>query len=210
MAKLLTEFVGTLFLTLTIGLAVLSGSDLAPIAIGAVLTALVYMGGHISGAHYNPAVSLAVYMRRRITGPWALAYVSVQFAAAGAAGVLAWLITGDVFALTPAHQSTLVAAILVEVLFTFMLALVILNVAFSGRTAGNQYYGLAIGLTIMGAAFVGGDISGGVFNPAVGLGPIVVASMLGSATVAHAWLYLVAPCTGAALAALVFGLQDRT
>jgi aquaporin Z len=101
----------------------------------------------------------------------------------------------------------MVAVLLVEVLYTFALALVVLHVATAPATAGNSYFGLAIGFTIVVGAFAGGPISGGAFNPAVGTGPILVHALAGGGTMANLWYYLVGPLAGGALAAVVFKLQ---
>ncbi len=210
MRKYLTEFIGTFFLVLTIGLTVLDGTPFAPLAIGASLMIMVYMGGHVSGGHYNPAVSLAVLLRRKMasTGEFA-GYVASQIAGAIAAALVTYLIVGKTFAPAPAAGAAAVAALLVEFLYTFALALVVLNAAVSAKTHGNSFYGLAIGFTVVVGAFAGGPISGGAFNPAVGIGPILVNALLGGGTWAHLWLYLAGPLAGGALAAVVFGLQER-
>ncbi|WP_412061131.1 MIP/aquaporin family protein [Rubrivirga sp. IMCC45206] len=206
--KLLTEFLGTFFLVLTIGLTVLIGSALAPLAIAGVLIAVIYMGGHISGAHYNPAVTLAVWIRGRITIPEAGAYVAVQVLAAVLAAFAAYLVTGDVLQVTPAEETGLGAFFLLELLFTFLLALVILHVATVSGTAGNDYYGLAIGLVVLGGALAAGPISGGAFNPAVALGPVLVDVVVGEGqSMASLWVYLVATFAGGALAAFTFKAQ---
>lgn len=197
MKNYIVEMIGTFFLVLTVGLA---GN---PIAIGAVLIAMVYMGGYISGAHYNPAVTLAAMMRKKITPKEAAAYMGSQFVGAILAALIYYAVKGSTFAPAPSVEATALSALLIEVLFTFALAMVVLNVATVEKTAGNDYYGLAIGLTVMAAAFAGGGISGGAFNPAVGLGPILVDSMMGGTSMVHAWLYIIGPFGGAALAALV-------
>ncbi|MGH7526452.1 MAG: MIP/aquaporin family protein [Gemmatimonadales bacterium] len=210
MRNYLTEFIGTFFLVLTIGLTVLDGTPFAPLAIGASLMIMVYMGGHVSGAHYNPAVSLAVLLRGKMasTGEFA-GYVISQIAGATAAALVTYLIVGRTFAPAPAAGASAVAPLLVEFLYTFALGLVVLNSAASAKTHGNSFYGLAIGFTIVVGAFAGGPLSGGAFNPAVGIGPILVNALLGGGTWAHLWLYLVGPLAGGALAAVVFGLQER-
>ena len=208
-AKLITEFIGTFFLVLTIGLTVLIGSEFAPIGIGAVLMVMVYMGGHVSGAHYNPAVTLAVWMRGKLPTSEIAPYMGVQVLAALVAAFCAYLITGDVLTVAPAAETSLGSFFLLELLFTFALVLVILNVATSVDTAGNSYFGLAIGFTVLGGAFAAGPISGGAFNPAVALGPILVDMMVGEGTtISGLWVYLVATFAGAALAALVFKVQS--
>lgn len=209
MRKYLTEFIGTFFLVFTVGLTVIGAVPMAPLAIGASLMTMVYMGGHVSGGHYNPAVSLAVLLRGKLasTGEF-VAYVVSQLAGAIAAALVAYVITGKTFAPAPGDSASALGALLVETLFTFALALVVLNSAVSAKTQGNSFYGLAIGFTIVVAAFAGGSISGGAFNPAVGTGPILVQAALGGGSLSHLWLYLVGPFLGGALAAAVFGIQE--
>lgn len=210
MPKYLTEFIGTFFLVLTIGLTVLMATPLAPLAIGAALMTMVYMGGHVSGAHYNPAVSLAVFLRGRLPAADLAAYVIAQLAGALVAALAVLVITRQTFAPAPGLGVSVMAALLVEVLYTFALALVVLNVATAKATAGNSFYGLAIGFTVAAAAFAGGPTSGGAFNPAVGTGPILVQTFLGGGgSIVNLWLYWVGPLAGGALAALVFRAQGN-
>lgn len=207
MNKYVTEFVGTFFLVLTIGLCVLGGTPMAPLAIGASLMVMVYMGGHVSGAHYNPAVSLGLVLRGSFAASELAAYVSAQLLGAVAASLAVWLVTGRTFVPAPAANATIVAALLVEILYTTALALVVMNVATAPATAGNSFYGLAIGFTVGAGAFAGGPISGGAFNPAVGLGPALIHAIIGRGSIAHVWLYIVGPCIGAAIAAAIFKIQ---
>jgi len=207
MKNYLTEFIGTFFLVLTIGLVVLSGSSMAPFAIGAALMVMVYMGGPISGAHYNPAVTLAVLMRGKIGMGEAVPYWVSQVLGAFAASAVVYIVTGRTFAPAPAGGSTGFQALLVEFFYTFALALVVLNVATVKRTAGNHYYGLAIGFTVAAGVAAGGSVSGGAFNPAVGVGPILMSAMAGGGGLSNLWLYLVGPLAGGAAAATVFNLQ---
>lgn len=210
MRSYLTEFIGTFFLVLTIGLTVIPGLAFAPLAIGATLMVMVYMGGHVSGAHYNPAISFAVFLRGKMKSIGELAgYVLSQIAGATVAALVVRGLLGRTFAPAPGADATVTAAVIVEFLFTFALALVVLNSAASARTQGNSFYGLAIGFTIMAAAFAGGGISGGAFNPAVGIGPILVHSALGDGSLENLWIYLVGPLLGAAVGSVVFGLQER-
>lgn len=208
MRNYLTEFIGTFFLVLTIGLVVHDGTPLAAIAIGAALMVMVYMGGHVSGAHYNPAVTLAVTLRGKLDAKQVLPYMISQVAGAVVAAWVSWLVTGATFAPAPASTSSAMGALLVEALFTFALALVVLNVATSTKTAGNSYYGLAIGFTVTVGALAGGPISGGAFNPAVGIGPTIVQAMSGGGSFQHLWLYIVGPFLGGLLAAGVFRVQE--
>jgi aquaporin Z len=187
---------------------VIQGTPFAPLAIGTALMVMVYMGGHVSGGHYNPAVSLGVLLRRKMTTGEFGGYVGAQLAGAVLATLAVRQVVGQTFAAAPAPDVSFVSPLLVEVLFTFALVLVVLNVAVSAKTTGNSYYGLAIGFTVMVGAFAGGAISGGAFNPAVGLGPMLVHGLLSGGSFDAAWLYLVGPLVGGALAAVVFGLQE--
>ena len=209
MHKYLTEFIGTLFLVLTIGLTVTAESTFAPLAIGLSLMIMVYAGGAISGGHYNPAVSLAATMRGALPASQFAPYVVAQVLGATVAAAIVRSSTGQTFAPAPGVGVTPTIALLVEFLYTFALAYVVLHVATSKRTQGNSYFGLAIGMTVTAGAFAGGGISGGAFNPAVGIGPTIIHATLGSGDWSHLWLYLVGPLAGGAVAALIFNVQER-
>jgi len=203
MKKLITEFIGTFFLILTIGLAVLGGAGaMAPVAIGLALMVMVYAVGHISGAHFNPAVTLGILIRGKITVADAVPYMIVQVVAGAiAAFVVQYLLGSDkVTALAAAANPNAVKALVAEILGTFALVFVVLNVATSKATAGNSYFGLAIGLTVTAMAYALGGISGGAFNPAVAVG----ISVMKMAQWADIWFYLVGGFGGAVLAALLF------
>lgn len=209
MHKYLTEFIGTLLFVLIIGLIVTPGPQpLAPLMIGCALMVLVYMGGHVSGAHYNPAVSFAIFMRGKLPASELVSYIAAQLLGGTAGAYISYMLLDRTFAPAPATTASTVTALLVEVIFTFMLALVVLNVAVSKRTQGNSFYGLAIGFTIVVGVFAGGPISGGVYNPAVGTGSSLINAFIGGGDLTKLWLYLVGPLTGGALAALVFKLQE--
>ena len=208
MRNLVTEFIGTFFLVFTVCLTVTGEVPMAPLAIGCSLMVMVYMGGHISGGHYNPAVSLAVLLRGKMSGKDFIPYVVAQVLGAIVAAYLSSVIFGRTIPIAPSANASVVAALLVEILFTFALALVVLNVATHPDVKGNSFYGLAIGFTIVVAAFAGGGISGGAFNPAVGTGITVVHALLGGGSFASWWLYLVGPFVGGALAAVVYKIQE--
>ncbi len=209
MKNYLTEFIGTFFLVLTIGLTVIAESPFAPLAIGSALMVMVFMGGHISGAHYNPAVSLAVFLRGRMDSAMEMVYYWIaQILGAFVAAVIVYLCVSNTFAPAPGANASMLGVLLVEFLFTFALALVVLNSATAEGTKGNSFYGLAIGFTVMVGAFAGGEISGGAFNPAVGIGPILMDVIAGGGTIANIWIYLVAPLAGGAVAAYVFKIQN--
>ena len=164
MNKYIIEFLGTLFLVLIIGLSQ------NPIAIGLGLAVLVYMGAHISGAHYNPAVSLSMLINKQIQLKEFSFYVASQLLGSVVATYLVVLLGNDDFNVV-SNTSDISSFFFAEILFTFLLVFVILNVALSKNQKGNQFYGLAIGLTVTAGAFSVGDISGAVFNPAVSFGP---------------------------------------
>ncbi len=201
MKKYLVEFIGTFFLVTTIGLCVVKPGDAgaaAPLAIGAALMVMVFAGGHVSGAHYNPAVTLAVFLRGRCPGADVVPYMVSQALAAAAAAALVLLMKDhpEVVAAKP----RVLPALLAEFLFTFALAYVVLNVATAKGTAGNSFYGLAIGFTVLVGAYAAGSISGGAFNPAVAVG----ITLLGLSAVADIWIFMVANFAGGAAAALAF------
>lgn len=198
MKKYLVEFIGTFFLVFTVGMSVRSGAAFAPLAIGAVLMVMIFAGGHVSGGHFNPAVTLAVWMRGKCETKDVAPYMAAQFAA----GLLAALIVATMMG-KPAFGSAshdVGSSLVVEALFTFALAWVVLNCATAKATAGNSFYGLAIGFTVLAGAVSVGGISGGAFNPAVGLGVVV----MGLEKLQQLGVYLVADFAGAALAALAF------
>ncbi len=200
MNKYFVEFVGTFFLILTIGCTVISGGSgvIPPLAIGAALMVMVYAGGHVSGAHYNPAVTLGVWIRGRCEGKDILPYmVSQALGASLAAAAVKFLRPGaPVAPMAPPVAAALVA----EFLFTFALVYVVLNVATAKSNANNSFYGLAIGMTVMVGAFAVGDISGGVFNPAVAIG----ISILGVSSWGNIWIYAAANFLGGAAAGFAF------
>jgi aquaporin Z len=169
---------------------------------------MIYMGGHVSGAHYNPAVSLAVLLRGKTDVKDFGIYIACQLAAGLVAALAVYAITGKSFAPAPGKDATTLGALLVEFFYTFALVLVVLNVATSKATQGNSYYGLAIGFTIAAGAFAGGGVSGGAYNPAVGIAPNLIHAALGDGALGHVWLYIAGPLAGAALAALVFKIQE--
>jgi aquaporin Z len=208
MIRYLTEFIGTFFLVLTIGLVVFVEAPLAALAIGSVLMVMVYMGGHVSGGHYNPAVSLAAALagklEKRELGPYWLAQVIGAIAAA----LTAMAIVGRTFAPAPGPQVSGLGAWLAEFLFGFALCLVVLTTATHAKTRGNSYYGLAIGFTVLVGAIAVGPISGAAFNPAVGIGPILVHAARGGGGLGNLPLYIVAPSLGGILAAFVSRAQE--
>jgi len=199
--KYAVEVIGTFFLVFTVAVSVLSKSAYTPLAAGAVLMVMVYAGGHISGGHYNPAVTMAALLRRRIGLADAGAYWVAQLVAAVIAGVLARAVVNPA-TVTSLHPSghALTATAVAEFLFTFALCYVVLNVATSKDQEGNSFFGLAIGFTVVAGAFAVGGISGGAFNPAVSLGAAVDGLFAWSTL----WVYIVVQALAGIAAGLIF------
>ena len=204
MARFLVEFIGTFFLVLTVGCTVIepAAGTVAPLAIGSALMIMVYAGGHISGGHYNPAVTLAVALRGRCAWLDVPGYMVSQVAGAAAAAAVVMFFKGA--AQVTAADPTVIPAVVAELLFTFALCYVVLNVATAKATAGNSYFGLAIGFTVVVGAFAVGGISGGAFNPAVA----VAITVMGLSKLANIWIFLAGNFVGGALAAVVFRLAN--
>jgi aquaporin Z len=197
--KLVVEFVGMFLFVFTVGMATnkAGAGALAPLAIGSILMVMVFAGGHVSGGHFNPAVSTAVFLRGRMAANEFGAYLGTQFVAAVIAGFVVRYVGGrEVNAVVASSGKMLIA----EFLFTFALAWVVLNVATSRGTDGNSFYGLAIGFTVVAGAFAVGGISGGAFNPAIAVGAMVTGLFEWS----NIWIYFIADFLGAAAAAAVF------
>ena len=200
MRKYVTELIGTFFLVLTIGLTVIGGGArvIPALAIGSVLMVMIFAGGHISGGHYNPAVTLGVWIRGRCETKDVVPYMGFQvIGSAVAAGIVKFLKAGTV---VTAMNLAVGPALLAEFLFTFALVYVVINVATARGTSGNSFYGLAIGMTVLAGAFSVGNISGGALNPAVAVG----ISAMGLVSWSNFWIYLVADFLGGAAAALTF------
>ena len=203
--KYLSEFIGTFFLVLVIGLTSINPGTgvIAPLAIGAVLMVMIYAGGHLSGAHYNPAVTIAAWIRGKCPSKDVLPYIASQVLA----GIIAATIVTFLKQPTSVSEASLATfpALVTEFLFTFALVYVVLNTNTSKQTEGNSYYGLAIGFTIMVGAFAGGPISGGVYNPAVAIG----ISTMGLSAWNNLWIYLLGTIAGGSTGALVYKVVNQ-
>jgi aquaporin Z len=205
--KYVTELIGTFFLVFTVINVVSQGGNavVGPIGIGAVLMVMIFAGGHISGGHYNPAVSIAVFVRGRLDASDLAPYIVSQLIGAVLAALLGlWMFD---FEHAPHWTGkTLGMALVVEILFTFALAYVVLNVATSKDHPDNSFYGLAIGFTVAAGAIAVGPISGGAFNPAVAFG-ITLAQISAWGNI---WVYLVAQVIGGVAAGLTFKALNPT
>jgi aquaporin Z len=195
----LLEFIGTFLFVLVIGLTVVPPNvgPFAPLAIGAALAALVYAGG----GYYNPAVSIAVWIRGKYTAKEAvIACIAQIVAGIAAAFVINYLRTGGIHAATTPVARDAVKLFITEFVFTFMLSYVMLQVMTSSKTAGNAYYGIAIGLTVVAGSYAAAPISGAEFNPAVAS----AGSVMGLISAGDLWLCLGASFIGGAIAAIVY------
>jgi aquaporin Z len=199
--KYIYEFIGTFFLVFTVGMTVMnpgSAGVMAPLAIGSVLAVMVFAGGHVSGGHYNPAVSFSVFLRGKLNLQDMIIYWVFQVAAAVAAAYLAVYMKG---AETPTPlELDVVKAFIAEFLFAFALCFVVLHVATDKCTENNSYFGWAIGFTVLVGAYAVGAVSGGAFNPAVALGISIMKLTLFE----NLWIYIVANLLGGAGAAFIF------
>jgi aquaporin Z len=204
MKKYIAEFIGTFFLVLTVGCTVIPGTPgvIAPLAIGGALMVMVFAGGHISGAHFNPAVTLAVFIRGRCDAKDVVPYWIAQLLAGLAAACVAVFLVGK--SGTPMEISNVPVAFAAEFLFTFALAYVVVNSATAKGTVGNSFYGLAIGMTVMVGAFSVGALSGGAFNPAVAVG----AAMMKILNLSQIWIHISAELAGALVAGLTFKMLN--
>ena len=200
-SKLIAEFIGTFFLALTICTAAVHGSagDYAPFAIAATLMVMIYAVGHISGAHFNPAVTVAVWLRGACEKSDVVPYISVQ----ALAGVLAAIVSQEILIAktsVTAIDMDATNALAAEFLYTFALVYVILNVATSDATQGNGYYGAAISFVVLAGALTVAEISGGSFNPAVS-GALLVS---GAIELSDLWIHLVPQFLAGVLAVQAF------
>lgn len=200
MRKYIVEFIGTFFL---VSGAIFGGAVGASLA----LMVMIYAGGHISGAHYNPAITTAMYMRKKVTADELPGYYCAQLLGGAVAAVVIYYgfeREGQDF-ICDGFSAGVLKTALAEIIGTFALAFVVLNVATAKGTAGNSYYGLAIAGTVLAMALAFGKFSGGVFNPAVGLGLSIQKSMCWN----NLWMFFVAPIAGSVLAAIVFQLVNE-
>ena len=187
-SKLVAEFIGTFFLALTICTAAVHGSagEYAPFAIAATLMVMIYAVGYISGAHFNPAVTVEVWIRGACDKNDVAPYIGTQLLAGALAAFVSQELLFSETSVASIQMDT-INAISAEFLYTFALVYVILNVATAEATEGNSYYGAAIAFVVLAGALTVGEISGGSFNPAV-TGALYVSGLL---ELSDLWIHLV-------------------
>jgi aquaporin Z len=203
MKKYLAEGIGTFFLMLSIVLSVYNGTgNLAPIVIGCMLIGMIYAVAHISGAHFNPAVSFAQYMQERISRSDFAYYIITQLISVALASFIGvFLLSGGPALVTiEPRVNDPIHALLAEFLGTFALVLVILNLSNTRAGKGNLVGGIVVGLTVIAAAYMFGPYSGAALNPAVAVGMCVAGMVAWS----DLWVYLVGILLGTAAAVSVF------
>ncbi len=197
MKKYVVELIGTMFLVFAVGNAVISNNPLAPIAIGLMLMVMIFAGGHISGAHFNPAVTIGVWLRGKCDKKDVIPYILCQIVGAVIASLVVKTLRGSG---SGGAEFDLTKVIVAELFGTFALVWVVLNAATAKGTSGNSFYGAAIGMTVTAGAFAVGDISGAVFNPAVAVGAVAMKLI----QVKFLWVYLVVGPVAAFIAAKLF------
>jgi len=210
---LIVELMGTFFLVLTISLSVgtflgdvNTKGSLAPLAIGSILMTMIFAGGHISGGHYNPAVTMAVYLsgRQKIDFNTSILYMVSQFTGGILGGLGAYAMTFSKGIAPNPDPSYLWSVFFAEFFYTFALCWVVLNSATTKSQKGNSFFGLAIGFTVLAGAIAVGDLSGGVFNPAVATGLFTSAQMHGTSYVSSWWVYFISEFLASGTAAGLF------
>ena len=198
MKRYLIEFIGTFFLVFTI---CLTGQ---PLGIGLIYAAMIYLGGHISGGHYNPAITVAIWLRGKINQFETCYYILAQCIGSFCAAACFNLLTQNTFFPAPLQHVQYWEAITIETLFTFVLCSVFLVLMTSVKLKNNTIYGLAIGLTLSAIIFAGGEISGGAFNPAVAVGPIIYDTIIGGGSLSYLVIYLTGPFLGGILSVFCY------
>ena len=205
MKNAIVEFIGTFFVAFVVAIAVGGGiaANLAPFAVFAILVACIYAGRHLSGAVYNPAVTVTLWMRGSLQARTLLSFWVAQVAAGVVAALVAKTMPNLALSAQP-FAPDMRAAIIVELLFTFLLCFVVLQVATTEKSKGNSYYGVAIAMTVLAGALTVGTVSSAVFNPAVGATLVT----LGHLTLPTYFTYVGAQVAGAVLAAGLFKLTN--
>jgi aquaporin Z len=205
--KYIAEFIGTFFLTLAVCMTTFSkvSADIQPIAIGMTLMALIYTMGYMSGAHFNPAITIGIWLRGRIDSKDAGIYIVAQLVGAAAAALISGVLISAKPQLAPVAITTpqyfsMIPALLAELIGAFALMWIVLNVATTKTLEGNNFYGITIGLGLTGLIYIFGSVSGSVFNPAVAMATCITQFNSWQ----NIWIGLVGTIAGAALAAVLF------
>jgi aquaporin TIP len=208
------EFVGAFALVFIGAGSVMTGGGLLAVAVahGLILAIMVTALGHISGGHFNPAVTLGFLITRRITPLLGACYWVAQFAGGVAAALLLkWIYPDDITdaaklgAPVLNDQISVGAGFVLEAILTFFLVWVVFATAADPRGAFTAIAGFAIGLTIAADILIGGPLTGAAMNPARALGPMLVQNQW-----ADGWIWFIGPFLGGALAALSYEMLYLT
>lgn len=207
MKRYIVELIGTFFLTLAICLTN------QPIGIGLMLAAMIYLGGHVSGGHFNPAVSLTMFLEGLLKIQTLTYYIAAQLTGSFLAALVYNILSDVTFFPAPAQQVLTWEAMFIEAILTFVFCSVILIIAQKKMPSSDiSISGLVIGLVLAALIFTGGDISGGVFNPAVGTGTILFDIFKGGESFDLLAIYLIGPFVGSIAASFfhnyIIGSKD--
>jgi len=208
-AAIVTEFVGTFFLVFCIGLTAANGTPMAPLAIGSTLMVMIFMGGHISGGHFNPAVTLGVRLcgRQHISNMNMIGYFIAQLAGGFISTLIVYGLTNKTFGPAPQPGFNEGQVFVAEMIWTFALVLVMLNSATTKSQSSNSFFGLAIGFTAMSGGWSIGNISGGALNPSL-IAPIIIRAGIDGTSARFIWIYIIAPLLGGALSSAMFRMTN--
>lgn len=222
MKKYLAEMIGTMVLVLMgCGAAVFAGATQpfasvgtlgVAFAFGLSVVAMAYTIGKISGCHINPAITLGVFLSKKMSGKDAVMYIIFQVVGAIIGSAILYILakdSGSTTTLTGANgfaEGSMLTAFIAELVFTFIFVLVVLGVTSKG--APNQFAGLAIGLALVLVHIVCIPITGTSVNPARSIGPAIFDVIEGGKALSQLWLFIVAPFLGAALSAIVWKIID--
>ncbi len=196
MKRYIVEFLGAFFVVLAVSLTE------NPLAIGLMYLAMLYVGARISGAHYNPAVTQAMWLRGAFSTAQLAPYFIAQLLGAVAAIALEYQLSGSLFVPDVSPEDNLYLICLLEVLFTFVLCYVYLVTRTTHSFKKSQLYGLILGFTLVGLASMGG-----LFNPAIGVAALFLNRLLSGAAISlghNLLVYVVCPLIGSALAGFAF------
>lgn len=198
MRNFILEFIGTFFLVLVIGL---TGS---PVAAGLIYGAMIYLNTGLHAGHYNPAVSLSVLIIGKINFREFILITAAQIAGAFFAALVIFIFRDVAYYPSPGINIHFVKTVLCELLFTFILCMVFLKIVFDKKFTGNKVYGIIIGMALIAIMYAGGPVSGGVFNPATGIGTALFDIFITGEGIKYILIYLIGPFAGSALAGFLF------
>lgn len=198
MKKYITELIGSFFLVLALGM---TGNALAS---GLLIIPVIYLGAHISGAHYNPAVSISFWATGNMPQKTMWGYIGIQTAGAFAGCLMIYFMAGSAFQTVPSSAVTPLQYGLAELIFVLLLCMLYLTLFLTDQFRNNQIYGVAIGLSYAGILLIGEPVSGGVFNPSVAIAASVVDYFDFGESYIYLPVFVLAPAVGGIFAGHLF------